>query len=91
MAKMKDELIQLPLPCDLKRFIEYCKSFYSNDDAVYPMGVSDQVMVAACFLLSKRKDTDFEGDSFDREMVREVLHLLGYKEGGGEASQQRSN
>ena len=65
---------------DLEKFIEYCKSFYSSDDAVYPMGVPDQVMNAACFLLFKRKDAEFEGDSFDREMVREVLQLIGYKE-----------
>ena len=44
------------------------------------MKVPDQVMVAACFLLSQRKDTKFDGDSFDREMVREVLQLVGYKE-----------
>lgn len=80
MSKMKEDFAQLSLPCDLKMFIQYCKSFYSNDDAVYPMGVPDQVMTAACFLLFRRKDIGFEGDSFDREMVREVLHLIGYKE-----------
>ena len=71
---------QLPLSEDVKNFIRYCSSFYSDDDAIMQMKVPDQVMVAACFLLSQRKDTKFDGDSFDREMVREVLQLVGYKE-----------
>ncbi len=71
---------QLPLSEDVKNFIKYCSSFYSDDDAIMQMKVPDQVMIAACFLLSQRKDIKFDGDSFDREMVREVLQLVGYKE-----------
>lgn len=63
------------------KFIDYVRSFYFDDDALYPMQVpesrnlkDDLIMVVNLLTF----DTTFEGDSFDREKVRDVLIALGY-------------
>ena len=35
---------------------------------------------AATYLLSPDREAEFEGDSFDREQVREILHHWGFNE-----------
>jgi len=35
---------------------------------------------AATYLLSPDREVEFEGDSFDREQVREILHSWGFNE-----------
>ena len=65
----------------LNEFIEYCKSFYFGDDAIYPLsGVSHLDFVHACNLVARRNDIEFLGDSADRELVRHLLHTLGFKQ-----------
>ena len=63
----------------LNDFIKYCKEFYHGENAVYPLsGVSHIDIVHACNLVSRRNDMEFLGDSSDRELVRHLLHTLGF-------------
>lgn len=65
---------------DSKVFFEYCADFYLGADAVYPVkNLTKPVLLSACNLVAHRKDIDFEGDSIDRERVREILESLGYE------------
>ena len=65
----------------LNDFIKYCKSFYFGNDAIYPLsGVSHLDFVHACNLVARRNDMEFLGDSADRELVRHLLHTLGFKQ-----------
>jgi hypothetical protein len=74
-------------------FQGYCRDFYCNDpdfryrsydgtlvEALYPLAPG-AVIDAACTLVAMRKDIPFDGDSTDREKVRELLEQLGYEEG----------
>jgi len=65
----------------LKPFVEYCHSFY-GEGGLYDMGASMNVLhkAAVTYVLSPDREADFEGDSFDREQVREVLHRWGFDE-----------
>ena len=65
----------------LKPFVEYCHSFY-GEGGLYDMGASmtDLYEAAATYVLSPDNEVEFEGDSFDREQVREVLHRWGFQE-----------
>jgi len=65
----------------LKPFVEYCHSFY-GEGGLYDMGASMNVLhkAAVTYVLSPDREADFEGDSFDREQVREVLHRWGFQE-----------
>ena len=65
----------------LKPFVEYCHSFYGQG-GIYDMGVSmtELYEAAATYLLSPDREAEFEGDSFDREQVREILHHWGFNE-----------
>jgi hypothetical protein len=65
----------------LNDFIKYCKEFYHGENAVYPLkNVSHIDIVHACNLVSRRNDIEFLGDSSDRELVRHLLHTLGFKQ-----------
>jgi len=65
---------------DSKVFFEYCADFYLGANAVYPLNnLTKAVLSSACKLVANRKDIDFDGDSIDRERVREILESLGYK------------
>lgn len=56
----------------LKRFYAYVLDFYGAN-GIYPMGATlDQVMEATAKYLM-RDDTEFSGDSVDRENVRDIL------------------
>lgn len=64
-----------------KEFIDYIRSFYFDDDALYPMKppetrnhTFDLILVTNLLVL----DSNFEGDSWDREKARDVLIALGY-------------
>ena len=66
---------------NINNFIEYCKSFYFGDDAIYPLsGVSHLDFVPACNLVARRNDIEFAGDSIDRERVRDILESVGFVE-----------
>jgi hypothetical protein len=65
---------------DSKVFFEYCADFYLGDNAIYPIkNLTKPVLLSACNLVANRKDIDFDGDSIDRERVRELLESLGYE------------
>ena len=66
-------------------FVNYCYSFYGAPDALYPMGVTiEQISYAtlmyldACASYDKNKGDGIpytwgDGDSLDRERVRDIL------------------
>tara|TARA_B100000927_G_scaffold36625_1_gene26304 strand:+ start:210 stop:509 length:300 start_codon:yes stop_codon:yes gene_type:complete len=63
-------------------FVEYVYSFYGADDALYPMGVTKVDILSATHdyiqEINTRKDDRFtwgDGDSLDRERVRDILVL----------------
>ena len=66
---------------NINDFIEYCKSFYFGENAIYPLkNVSHIDFVHACNLVARRNDMEFAGDSFDRERVRDILESVVFKE-----------
>jgi hypothetical protein len=66
---------------NINKFIEYCKSFYFGDNALYPLqNVSHIDFVYACNLVARRADMEFAADSFDRERVRDILESVGFKQ-----------
>ena len=58
-------------------FVAYCHSFYGEGE-LDDMGVSRAALRAACRLVTYRKDIPFDGDTMDREKVRDILESLGY-------------
>ena len=53
-------------------FYDYVLSFYGQD-GIYDMGATlDEVMEATAKYLQS-SETRFEGDSFDREMIRDIM------------------
>lgn len=61
-------------------FADYVLSFYGKL-GLYDMGVKyEDVLVATGIRMEQRKDVEFDGDSFDRELVRDILiERFGYK------------
>ena len=64
----------------LTNFVEYVYSFYGADDALYPMGVTKADIYGATSdylnAVTKFNDDRFtwgDGDSLDRERVRDIL------------------
>ena len=64
----------------LKNFVDYVYSFYGADDALYPMGVTKADIYGATYdylnAVTKINDDRFtwgDGDSIDRERVRDIL------------------
>jgi len=64
----------------LHNFVEYVYSFYGADDALYPMGVTKADIYGATYdylnAVTKLNDDRFtwgDGDSLDRERVRDIL------------------
>jgi hypothetical protein len=53
-------------------FYLYVRSFYGTD-GLYPMGANLADIIAATDIYLSRLNTRFEGDSFDREEVRDIL------------------
>jgi hypothetical protein len=81
MESTKLQQITQQITQQQQEFISYVRSFYFDDDALYPMKppetrqhVFDLILVTNLLSL----DTTFEGDSFDREKARDVLIGLGY-------------
>ena len=64
----------------MNEFVDYVLDFYGVA-GIYPMGVTrDDVLLATGIRIEQRKDIEFQGDSFDREYVRDILiERLGYK------------
>ena len=57
-------------------FYKYCLSFYGKGE-IYELNAPDTAIKSACDLVAWG---DFEGDSFDREKVRNILETLGFRE-----------
>jgi hypothetical protein len=64
---------------ELSEFVDYCWGFYGTGE-VYDLGASRSALRAACRLVTHRKDIPFEGDTSDREYVRQILESIGYEE-----------
>jgi|TARA_R110000851_G_scaffold123682_2_gene253569 hypothetical protein len=58
-----------------EEFISYVLSFYgTGDDAIYPMGATrEDVIFALGIRIAGRPAFPFDGDSTDREMVRDIM------------------
>ena len=52
-------------------FVQYVRSFY-GPGVIYDMGATD-VMIIEATLQYINSGADFEGDSFDREHVRDIM------------------
>jgi hypothetical protein len=55
-------------------FIDYCLSFYGKGQ-IYDMGATKKDLKAALKLRMAQCEIPFEGDSIDRELVRDFLPL----------------
>ncbi len=64
----------------MKEFVDYVMGFYGAS-GIYDMDVTrDDVLLATGMRLEGRKDIEFTGDTFDRELVRDILiERFGYK------------
>lgn len=61
-------------------FYKYCLSFYGKGE-IYELNAPDIAIKSACDLVAWGDfEGDFEGDSFDREKVRNILEILGFWE-----------
>ena len=56
----------------MNEFYLYVRSFYGSD-GLYPMGANLADIIKATDIYISRSKTRFEGDSFDREEVRDIL------------------
>ena len=54
------------------KFYAYVRSFYGRD-GLYPMGATVHDIIAATKILVDAAGDAFEGDSMDREAVRDIL------------------
>jgi hypothetical protein len=64
---------------NMSQFYLYVRSFYGTD-GLYPMGANLADIIAATDIYISRNKMRFEGDSFDREEVRDILiALFGYE------------
>ena len=59
----------------LEEFVEYVLSFYSSESVLYPemKFTKEEVALATAERLIRYKNTEFAGDSVDREWVREIV------------------
>lgn len=56
-----------------EQFVEYVYDFYKPDSNLYPMNITrDDIQEATKIRLSD-ESIPFEGDSVDREMVRDIM------------------
>jgi hypothetical protein len=54
-------------------FINYVRSFY-GPGGIYPMGATDEMIINATIQYLSTEGTKWgDGDSFDREMVRDIM------------------
>jgi hypothetical protein len=59
----------------INEFIPYFNSFYGVN-SIYSHGrdyTSADIMVAMCLLFTQKPDHKFEGDSMDREYIRDIM------------------
>ncbi len=64
----------------MKDFVDYVMSFYGPGEICDMGATRDDVLIATGIRVEGRKDIEFTGDSFDRELVRDILiERFGYK------------
>lgn len=74
----------------MKQFYLYVRSFY-GPHGLYPMGVTIPDIAKATDIYISRSKMRFEGDSFDREEVRDILiALFGYEWPSADSAEQPS-
>jgi hypothetical protein len=57
----------------VNEFIEYVFSFYGVG-GIYAMGATrEEIAIATGVRLERRKDMAFDGDTTDRELVRDIM------------------
>jgi hypothetical protein len=57
----------------MKDFIKYVLDFYGESGLFDMKATRDEVWNATCIRLIRFKDIPFEGDSLDREKVRDII------------------
>jgi hypothetical protein len=59
---------------ELNDFIPYFNSFYGTK-GLYPMRevTSKEIIRALCELFTIKPDHEFSGDSYDRELIRDII------------------
>ena len=62
------------IPSEYVEFIDYVMSFYGPEDPVYDLGFEvTRPMVWTALLTLLVNNSDFEGDTVDREKVRDLM------------------
>ena len=56
----------------MTKFINYCMDFYGAG-GLYDIGATPKELAAALEIRRRDQSIPFEGDSVDREMVRDIL------------------
>lgn len=57
----------------MQSFVDYVMSFYGKG-GIYDMGATEEeVKIALNIRMKLRQDIEFDGDSFDREIVRDII------------------
>ena len=57
-------------------FVEYLLDFY-GDGGIYDFGVTEKdILIATGIRMNERPDLPFEGDSMDREIVRDIMERM---------------
>lgn len=65
-----------PLGIDpLASFVSYCLEFY-GDNGIYNYGFTEQEIRKATAIYCAKEDTQFYGDTADREFVRDIVFEL---------------
>ena len=57
----------------MNEFVDYVMDFYGAN-GIYAMNVNrEDILIATGMRIEARKDIEFQGDSLDRELVRDIL------------------
>ena len=65
---------------NVQEFIDYCLTFYGDKEGLYPMGATpNEILVALGVRLERYKHAEFDGDTLDREWVRDIMIELRMK------------
>ena len=69
---------------ELREFKKYVRCFYGMDSELYPISATDAEIDAVCEVYRLSCDSEYtsftwgDGDSIDRERVRDILFAIGY-------------
>ena len=80
----KTEIVMENMYKELRTFRKYVKSFYGADSELYPMNASIEQIDKVCDVYRISCDSEYtsvqwgDGDSVDRERVRDILFAMGY-------------